>query len=130
MRDQNVLMEWSAWPEATGYTCAIEGDGRSLGSEIVFRNADGIEQGRQRIVAVGVTGVRNRGPRGRWIEPRVDFRVEPEGQGSRVHLDFEVEPPVPRVLRPLANRFLTRSFRPLHVEDLERLKALVETEQL
>jgi hypothetical protein len=133
VRDQNVLMEWSAWPEATGYTCAVEGDGRSVGSEIVFRNADGVEQGRQRIVAVGDGVVRNqmrnRGPRGRWVEPSVDFRVERDGEGSRVHLDFEVEPPVPRILRPLANWYLTRSIRPVHVEDLVRLKALVETGQ-
>jgi carbon monoxide dehydrogenase subunit G len=131
VRDQHVLMKWSAWPEATGYTCAVEGDGRSVGSQIVFRSADGVEQGRQRLVAVadGVVRnrMRNRGPRGRWVEPSVDFRVEPEGEGSRVHLDFAVEPPVPRVLRPLAERYLTRSIRPLHVADLVRLKALVET---
>lgn len=129
--DQNVLMVWSAWPEATGYTCAVEGDGRSVGSEIIFRSADGVEQGRQQLVAVGDGVVRNRmrnrGPRGRWVEPSVDFRVEAEGEGTRVHLDFEVEPPVPRVLQPLANRYLTRSIRPLHVADLVRLKALVET---
>jgi hypothetical protein len=102
-----------------------------VGSEIIFRSADGVEQGRQQLVAVGDGVVRNRmrnrGPRGRWVEPSVDFRVEAEGEGTRVHLDFEVEPPVPRVLQPLANRYLTRSIRPLHVADLVRLKALVET---
>lgn len=132
IRDQHVLMRWSAWPEATGYTCSVEGDGRSVGSEIVFRSADGVEQGRQRMIATEGTVVRNalrnRGPRGRWVEPTVDFRVEAENDGCRVHLDFEVQPPVPTLLRPLANRYLTRSIRPLHVKDLRRLKALVETE--
>jgi carbon monoxide dehydrogenase subunit G len=131
IRDQHVLMQWSAWPEATGYTCAVDGDGRSVGSEIVFRSSDGVEQGRQRITAVEENAVRNtmrnRGPRGTWVEPTVDFRVEPEGNGSLVHLDFEVTPPVPRLLRPVANRYLTRRIRPLHVEDLRRLKALTES---
>lgn len=34
--DQQVLMTWSAWPEATGYTCAVDGDGTTPGSSIVF----------------------------------------------------------------------------------------------
>jgi carbon monoxide dehydrogenase subunit G len=131
IRDQNVLMRWSAWPEATGYTCAVEGDGRSVGSEIVFRSADGTVQGRQRITAIESSAVRNtmrnRGPRGTWVEPTVDFRVEAQGAGTMVHLDFDVTPPVPRLLHPVANRYLARSIRPLHVEDLRRLKALVET---
>jgi hypothetical protein len=44
--DENELMRWSAWPQATGFTCAVDGDGTSLGSAIVFRNAKGVEQGR------------------------------------------------------------------------------------
>ena len=131
IRDQHVLMQWSAWPEATGYTCTVEGDGRSVGSEIVFRSSDGVEQGRQRITAVEHDIVRNkmrnRGPRGTWVEPTVDFRVEPDGTGSVVHLDFEVTPPVPKILQPVANQYLTRTIRPLHVEDLRRLKALTES---
>jgi hypothetical protein len=61
------------------------------------------------------------------VEPNVDFRVEPQGDGCLVHLDFDVTPPVPRPLHPIANRYLTRSIRPLHVEDLRRLKELVES---
>ena len=34
--DEHELMQWSAWPAATGYTCAVDGDGSSLGSVIVF----------------------------------------------------------------------------------------------
>lgn len=130
IRDQHVLMRWSAWPEATGYTCAVEGDGRSVGSEIVFRSSDGMEQGRQCITAVEDNAVRNkmrnRGPRGTWVETTVDFRVEPDGEGSVVHLDFEVTPPVPKILHPIAG-YLSRTIRPLHVEDLRRLKALAES---
>lgn len=130
--DQNVLMQWSAWPEATGYSCRVDGDGRSVGSEIVFVGKDGSEQGRQRISAIDGRVVKNalwsNGPRGRKVEPTVDFRVEPDGAGTRVFLDFEVTPPVPRPLRPIANRYIKHTVQPLHVEDLRRLKALVESQ--
>lgn len=43
--DENVLMRWSAWPQATGYTCAVDGDGTSVGSQIVFTDRRGVEQG-------------------------------------------------------------------------------------
>lgn len=129
--DQRVLMQWSAWPEATGFTCRVDGDGTSPGSMIVFSDADGVEQGRQTLLDEDGTLVRNqmrnRGPRGQYIEPRVDFRVEAVSDSStRVSLEFEVEPPVPSLLKPIAARWLTRSIRPLHVKDLEQLKALVE----
>ena len=42
--DEHELMQWSAWPEATGYTCAVDGDGRSTGSAIVFRDRRGVER--------------------------------------------------------------------------------------
>lgn len=130
MLDQNTVIKWSAWPEATGYRCAVSGDGRSVGSEILFEDPSGQHMGRQRITEVGRGVVRNkmrnRGPAGRWVEPTVDFRVEPHGDGTIAYLDFDVTPPVPRVLRPLAHRYLKKSIRPLHVEDLRRLKRLVE----
>jgi carbon monoxide dehydrogenase subunit G len=128
--DQHTVIKWSAWPDATGYGCAVSGDGRSVGSEIVFEDSSGRHMGRQRITRVTDNVVynrmRNRGPGGRWVEPAVDFRVEPDGEGTRAYLDFEVEPPVPKILRPLAHRYLAKSIRPLHVEDLRRLKILVE----
>ncbi len=48
--DEHELMQWSAWPEATGYTCSVDGDGISPGSEIVFRDRSGVVQGRQRLL--------------------------------------------------------------------------------
>lgn len=132
VHDQQTLMAWSAWPEATGFTCRVEGDGLSPGSQIVFADSEGEEQGRQTLVSADGEWVRNRmrnrGPRGRWIEPRVDFQVTSVSPNTtQVTLEFEVEPPVPRLLRPIANRWLQRSIRPLHVKDLEQLKSLVET---
>lgn len=64
--DENELMPWSAWPEATGYTCSVDGDGTSVGSCIVFRDKKGIEQGRQRLISVASDRIEyrltNRGP--------------------------------------------------------------------
>lgn len=129
--DQHRVMGWSAWPAATGYTCAVEGDGTSSGSAIVFRDREGTEKGRQTITAVGENSVdnrlRNQGPGGRLVEPRVRFRVEPlDGRRCRVLLDFELQPPVPAVLRPVAALFLRRRIRPLHVSDLVNLKRELE----
>jgi carbon monoxide dehydrogenase subunit G len=130
MLDQHTVIKWSAWPEATGYRCAVAGDGKSVGSEIVFADPSGNRMGRQRITEVGKSVVhnqmRNRGPAGRWVEPTVDFRVEQDGDGTRAYLDFEVAPPAPRLLLPFAHRYLKKSIRPLHVEDLRRLKRLLE----
>lgn len=130
--DEHELMEWSAWPEATGYTCAVDGDGRSLGSEIVFTDLRGVEQGRQRLTRVTPERVEyrlaNRGPGGRPMTPEVDYRLEAVGpQRTRVHLDFRADVPLPAGLRRLAEAFVGRRVRGLHVEDLDRLKAHVET---
>jgi hypothetical protein len=129
--DENELMAWSAWPEATGYTCAIDGDGRSLGSVIVFRDRSGREQGRQQLSLVAPERVeyrlRNRGPRGRDITPEIDFRLDDlDGIRTRVHLDFRATVPLPLGARQLAELVLGRRVRRLHVKDLQQLKAHVE----
>ncbi len=131
VHDQNTLMEWSAWPAATGFRCRVEGDGVTPGSQIVFSDSDGVEQGRQTLLSADGTVVRNkmknRGPGGRDIEPQVDFRVEEvDAKTTRVSLDFDVQPPVPAPLRPIAKIWLSRNIRPLHVKDLEQLRDLVE----
>ena len=131
VRDQRILMEWSAWPQATGYTCAVDGDGTTAGSSIVFTSPAGEEMGRQTITETTATTVRNRlrnrGPGGRIIEPEIDFHVEPLGPGrSRVRLDFRIKPPLPVFLHPVARFFLDRRIRPLHRADLDNLKNLLE----
>ena len=130
--DEHELMRWSAWPQATGFTCAVDGDGRSPGSAIVFRSPDGVEQGRQLLTRVDPDRVeyrlRNRGPRGREMTPEVDFRLEPLGPGAtRVHLDFRATVPLPAGPRHLAELLLGRRVRRLHVVDLLQLKNHVET---
>ncbi len=45
MLDQHTVIKWLAWPEATGYPCAVSGDGRSVGSEIVFADPSGKHMG-------------------------------------------------------------------------------------
>ena len=129
--NEHELMQWSAWPEATGYTCRVDGDGLSLGSSIVFTDAKGREQGRQRLSLVAPDRVEyrlaNRGPGGRQMTQEVDFRLEPAGeQQTRVSLDFRATPPLPVGLRQIAELVLGRRVRKLHVEDLRLLKQHVE----
>lgn len=129
--DQHRLMAWSAWQEATGYTCTVDGDGRSVGSAIVFTDRTGVEQGRQTMTLLAPDRVENRlvnrGPGGRDIRPEVDFRLEPlSASRTRVHLDFRAVPPLPPVLRQLAELVLARKVRALHVKDLQQLKQHVE----
>lgn len=130
--DQDHVMGWSAWPEATGFVCGVEGDGRSPGSEIVFRNKNGAVQGRQRIVEVDDLRVTNRldnkGPFGTTITPRVDFIATPVGDDrTQVALDFEAEIPLPFGVRHLVQVVMSRWARTLHVKDLEQLRDYVES---
>ena len=129
--DEHQLMAWSAWPEATGYSCAVDGDGCSVGSEIVFRDPAGVEQGRQRLTRIEPDRIeyrlRNKGPRGREMTPEVDFRLEAlDASRTRVHLDFRATAPLPCGVRRIAELLLGRRVRRLHVKDLELLKAHVE----
>lgn len=129
--DEHELMQWSAWPAATGYTCAVDGDGTSIGSAIVFRDGAGTEQGRQMLSLVAADRVeyrlRNRGPAGRDMTPEVDFRLEGlTATRTRVHLDFQNRVPLPPPFRQLASAVIGRRVRALHVEDLRLLKAHVE----
>jgi hypothetical protein len=129
--DEHEVMAWSAWPSATGYTCAVDGDGQSLGSAIVFRDHSGTEQGRQRLTLVEPDRVeyrlRNRGPLGRTMTPEVDFRLDAlDASCTRVLLDFRASAPLPPGARHLVELILGRRVRRRHVEDLELLKANVE----
>ena len=133
--DQQQLMQWSAWPQATGFTCAVQGDGRSPGSQVVFRDRAGTVQGRQTITEVGATVVRNRlanrAPFGREITPEVVFRLEELGsERTRVHLEFRGRAPLPAPLRQLAEVPLGRWVRRLHVRDLAQLKEHVERQPI
>jgi len=116
--DEHQLMQWSAWPAATGYTCSVDGDGTSIGSAIVFRNSAGVEQGRQQLTSVAPQRVeyrlRNRGPAGRDMTPEVDFRLEELTPGTtRVHLDFRNQVPLPPPLRQLAGLVIGRKVQAL-----------------
>ena len=129
--DEHELMQWSAWPQATGYTCRVDGDGTSVGSCIVFTDPKGREQGRQRLSSVAQHRVEyrlsNRGPGGREMTPEVDFRLEPVGDSkTRVLLDFRATPPLPAGVRQVAELVMAPRVRKLHVEDLRMLKEHVE----
>ncbi|MEM9977643.1 MAG: SRPBCC domain-containing protein [Cyanobacteria bacterium P01_D01_bin.2] len=51
IRLQEDLMQWSAWPEATGSTCSVENTDGSVGARTVFFN-DGKRFGHQEIIAL------------------------------------------------------------------------------
>ena len=132
MLDQHHVVRWSAWPEATGLSCTVHGDGTSPGSEIVFRDDAGTVQGRQRITAVDgqriANRLENRGPLGRTMTPRVDFVVTRLAHDrTRAALDFEADVPLPVGLRHLVQLAMSRWARRLHVEDLRLLKSYVES---
>ncbi|MGZ8802917.1 MAG: SRPBCC family protein [Mycobacterium sp.] len=130
--DESELLLWSAWPQATGYACAIEGDGRTVGSAIVFTDKKGVVQGRQVLHDVDDHTVdyrlRNRGPGGREMTPHVRFRFdELDGARTRVILDFQAAAPLPPGLRHLVEAIMGRRVRRLHVKDLQQLKQHVES---
>jgi uncharacterized protein YndB with AHSA1/START domain len=128
--DEHQLMQWSAWPAATGFTCAVDGDGTSLGSAIVFQNRDGVVQGRQTLTSVEPDRVeyrlRNRGPGGRDIVAEVDFVLAEHEEGTLVRLDFRAEVPLPPGPRQIVEAVMRRRIRALHVQDLEQLRTHVE----
>ncbi len=130
--DEHRLMAWSAWPEATGFRCAVEvGDGRETGSVMVFRDDAGSERGRQTLTRVAEDRIEyqlfNRAPFGRIIQPELTFHVEPLGaERTRVLLGFRATLPLPPVLRQVVDAVMGARVRRLHVEDLRLLKKHVE----
>ena len=130
--DEHALMRWSAWPQATGFTCVVEGDGRSPGSTRAsrWRPCSTPSALRKTIAEPGRVEyrLRNRGPRGREMTPEIDFRFEPiDASATRVHLDFRATVPLPPGARHLVDLLLGRRVRRLHVVDLQQLKAHVES---
>ncbi len=62
------------------------------------------------------------------MTPEIDFRLDALGPSrTLVHLDFRAAAPLPPGARQLAELLLGRRVPRLHVEDLELLKAHVET---
>jgi hypothetical protein len=120
-------MQWSARPEVTGCTCAVEGDGTNTRSSTAFTSPSGEEVGRQTITAETDTPVhhrlRNRGTGGRVRELEVDLQTEPLGfVRTRVRLDLRLRPSVPALLQPVGRFFPGRKSWPLHREALGRLE--------
>lgn len=123
------ILEWSAWMEATGYTCSTTGASGEVGSAIEFRNPAGRLQGTQTLTrltsdqALHQLTAKN-GPF--TLRPTVLFRLRAlDPARTEVALDFDNPMPVP--LRVLAKLGLERWVRRLHRKDLEQLKAYAES---
>jgi len=133
IRLQDHLMRWSAWPGATGSTCAVDATGAvagqdgQVGARTVFFSK-GRRIGHQEIVAldpdrsVSFT-LEGAGPP---HSPRLTFRLHPRGPGeTRVVLDFENRFPRPfNAIWHFAG--LSRWTRRMHRRDLDGLKAFSE----
>lgn len=128
IRQQAQLMQWSAWPEATGSTCSVEGDDGEVGAKTVFFNK-GKRFGHQEIIALEVN-------------QRVSMTLVDSGPLKHIpYLDFELESITKnktRVVLKFKNTYrrpfqvparlfgIVRWVRKLHLKDLDGLKIYVE----
>ncbi|MGR3466254.1 MAG: SRPBCC family protein [Shimia sp.] len=127
IRLQERLMQWSAWPEETNSTCALEGEDGTVGAKTVFFTK-GKRTGHQEITALNaddqVVRMTLVGP-GPPHHPDIAFVVEPAPKGARVHLDFTNRFPRPfNAIWKFAG--LSTWTRRMHVKDLAGLKAFAE----
>lgn len=130
--DQHQVMAWSAWPAATGYSCAVqEQDGRALGATIVFTDPrSGEPAGRQELAAtVAPTYVRyelhNPGPGGVMLHPVVEVHLAAlDPDRTRVFWRFANQ--LPEGMPEEAQQQMASWVKGLHVKDLEGLKEHVE----
>jgi hypothetical protein len=129
LADKRQVVAWSA---ATGFACEIDGDGTSVGSSMVMRDASGREQGRQRLAAVGAHRLEcrlsNRGSRG--ADDDAGGRRPRGAAGGRAHPGAPGLPGHPAPSRnrcaPLRKLVVARRVRASHVEDLRLLKGHVK----
>jgi uncharacterized protein YndB with AHSA1/START domain len=128
IRLQERLMQWSAWPEATGSTCSLENTDGEVGARTVFFN-QGKRFGHQEIIdlkpnqKVSMTLV-NSGPLKHT--PYLDFDLHPISENkTEVRLNF-----VNTYQRPFqvpAKLFgIVKWTRALQIKDLEGLKKYSE----
>lgn len=131
IRLQEDLMQWSAWPEATGSTCSVENTDGSVGARTVFFNK-GKRFGHQEIIdlqpntKVSMTLV-DSGPLKHTPYLDFDLRAISDSQ-TEVTLRF-----VNTYQRPFqvpAKLFgVVKWVRELQIKDLERLKAYSELQK-
>lgn len=128
IRWQERLMQWSAWPEATGSTCSVENTDGSIGARTVFFN-EGKRFGHQEIIdltpnqKVSLTLV-NSGPLKHL--PYLDFNLcALSTTQTEVRLDFANTYQKPFQV-PAKLLGIVKWTRALQIKDLEGLKAYSE----
>lgn len=131
IRFQERLMSWSAWPEATGSTCALENGDGDVGARTVFFN-QGKRFGHQEIIAlkpnqkVSLTLV-NSGPLKHTPYLDFDLRALSKDQ-TEVILNFVNTYQKPFQV-PAKLLGIVRWTRALQVKDLEGLKSYSELQK-
>jgi hypothetical protein len=128
IRFQKRLMEWSAWPEATGATCSLENTDGEIGARTVFFN-QGKRFGYQEIIdlkpnqKVSMTLV-NSGPLKHT--PYLDFDLHPISENqTEVRLNFVNTYDKPFQV-PAKLLGIVKWTRTLQIKDLEGLKKYSE----
>lgn len=128
IRMQEDLMAWSAWPEATGSTCAVEGTDGAIGAQTVYFT-DGKRSGFQEIVDLKpnqsvVLKLADFGPIPQM--PVLTFDLE-ELDASRtkvtLHFDNRFKRPFQVPAKLLG---MPKWVRSMHLKDLAGLKAHAE----
>lgn len=127
IRLQDHLMRWSAWPQETKSTCAVEGVDGVVGAKTVFYTK-GKRVGHQDVVSlkeneeVALTLI---GP-GPPHMPKLTFELTPLGDAkTKVEAHFVNELPRPfNIIWKFAG--LSKWTRKMHIKDLEGLKAFSE----
>lgn len=128
IRQQSVLMRWSAWPSETGSDCSVTGTDGEVGARTVFLDRQGRQFGFQEITAVtpGIAVsflLQSKGPP---HKPTMVFYTIPQGaQRTRVLLAFrnDITPPFHVLLRVFG---IVRWTRDMHRKDLDGLRRYCE----
>lgn len=131
IRLQEHLMRWSAWPQETKSTCAVEGPDGQVGSKTAFFTK-GKRVGYQEVVSLKQdqeVSLVLFGP-GPPHRPRLTFELRAIG-GNQTNVMLHFVNEIPRPFNAIWRYAgLTKWTRAMHLKDLKGLKAFAEPPHL